>query len=106
MKILYIDNFRTEGSNYVYDVRLTSEGNVLLSGSNVLPVVAGEDRDVTLRKTCDQDIEILVDGVRIGVGSLNFGKGMTPQEAEERALTPEADEETIAEKREEAGDNS
>ena len=90
-KKLSIKNFTQAEDSYTYDIELFGDDRLMISGSSTIPLVEGEDLEVTLRKTCDNDIEIFVDEKSIGFGALNQGAGMTAEELEEKALTPEAD---------------
>lgn len=93
-KELFISEFQTvdgtDQQSYVFVLK--HDGEEILSGGNSMNIHTDEeDRNIELRKTCDEDIEIFVEGVSIGFGALNKGLGMTSEELEARAETPEAE---------------
>jgi len=94
MKQLKITNLaEVEGAEMLaFTFVLFEDGKEKISGGNSIDKPATEEeRNIALRKLCDNDIEIFIDETSIGFGALNFGNGMTAEELEAKAKTPERD---------------
>jgi len=94
MKKLLITNITpVEGANTcTFEVKRVDGEEVKFTGIDSMSIFESEEeRNIVLRKLCDNDIEIFVEGVSIGFGALHQGRGMAAGEIDKTAATPEAD---------------
>lgn len=88
-----VSSINEEGKEvYTFDSVLYENDEVIGSQKEQSIVVQeGDTVQATFRKLCDEDIEVFLNGESIGFGATNFGIGMTPEQLENSANTPEAD---------------
>lgn len=68
-----------------YEQLVDADGNVKTESERSVTLELGQNLDVELRKLCDNNIEIFIDGQSIGNGVLNGGAGMKAGEIEQKA---------------------
>lgn len=92
MKKLLITELQTLENQLVFRFSLTENDVEKISGGNsIISQETEELNNIEFRKLCDNDIEIFIDGVSIGFGALHEGRGMSSEELESSAASPEAD---------------
>ena len=86
MNKLLLKSLTTIGRTFAFEETLVdADGDTKFTSTREVTLAEGENLDVELRKLCDNDIEIFIDGLSIGKGVLNKGAGMAVGEIEEKA---------------------
>lgn len=86
MKKLLLTSVATIDKTFTFtEILNDEEGNEKFSGTREVTLAEGQNLDTELRKLCDNDIEIFIDGQTIGMGVLNKGAGMAAGEIEAKA---------------------